>query len=339
VPTQGDDSDQDLSYPDTRAARDRWIRELRPARSAIDPTRPAGYFVEPERNAEGSIERILAILLTSRECPWKCVFCDLWKQTFERAVKPGDIPKQIARALNDPFVCRAAPRQIKLYNAGSFFDAGAIPPMDHSVIAEQVRAFSRVIVESHPALVGDRCWRFRDELARRRDAPSDAPLEVAMGLETAHEAVLEKLNKGVRLGDFVRAAEAMGREKVAWRAFILVHPPFEDPAMAVEWAVRSASFAFDHGADVVSLIAVREGNGALEVLRQRGQFSQATLPALEAAMAGALGLKRGRVFGDTWDLPRRGSCAGCFTLRRERLQQMNLRQIVLPKADCPNCSA
>ncbi len=46
------------------------------------------------------------------------------------------------------------PRHIKLYNAGNFFDAQAIPPEDYRPIIERIRDFDTVIVENHPRLCG-----------------------------------------------------------------------------------------------------------------------------------------------------------------------------------------
>src|SRR4030095_100742 len=98
------------------------------------------------------------IFLTNRECPWRCLMCDLWKNTLEEHVPPGAIPAQIREAVAGR---RPAPRA-KLYTAGSFFGGGAIPPEDHATIAALVAPFERVVVESHPALVGEDVWRFRD---------------------------------------------------------------------------------------------------------------------------------------------------------------------------------
>ena len=61
-----------------------------------------------------------------------------------------------------------------------------------------MRGFERVIVECHPAFVSERCVAFRHLLGGR--------LEVAMGLETAHPEVLEKLNKRMTLEQFAAAA-------------------------------------------------------------------------------------------------------------------------------------
>ena len=64
--------------------------------------------------------------------------CDLWKTTATEASSPGAIPRQIDLALERLGIVPGhpdAPRQIKLYNAGSFFDSKAIPPADYATIA------------------------------------------------------------------------------------------------------------------------------------------------------------------------------------------------------------
>src|SRR5438105_6568233 len=147
-------------YPQRLAERDRWVISRRPARNSLDPRRPYAFFVEDERDTAGKIVRVATIFLTNRECPWKCVMCDLWRNTLAEPVPIGAIPAQIEYALE-----RLPPAdQVKLYNSGSFFDPGAIPPEDSTAIARQVHGFRRVIVECHPALVTDRCLRFRDKL-------------------------------------------------------------------------------------------------------------------------------------------------------------------------------
>ena len=48
------------------------------------------------------------------------------------------------------------PTTVKLYNASNFFDPRAVPESDYDAIAEQLSGLDRVIVESHPSLVGPR---------------------------------------------------------------------------------------------------------------------------------------------------------------------------------------
>lgn len=315
------------AYPLGARERDEWILARRPARNAVDADKPYAFLVEEERAESGEIVRVATIFLTNRECPWRCLMCDLWQNTLTESVPPGAIPEQIDFALGQ----LGEARQIKLYNAGSFFDPRAILPEDFSAIAAQVRGFERVMVECHPALIGDAVLRFRDLLSGR--------LEVAMGLETVEPTVLEKLNKRMTLDRFAKAAEFLRAHDVALRVFVLVKPPFLEESAALEWARRSVEFAFDCGAGVVSLIPTRAGNGALDSLAASGDFAPPKLATFEAAFDHGVGLQRGRVFADLWDLEKFSSCPNCFSTRRERLQEMNARQVVLPRVDCAACES
>ena len=73
---------------------------------------------------------------------------------------------------------------------------------------------------------------------------------------------------------------------------------------------------------------------ALETLAVNGEFSQPKLATLEAALDYGVGLNRGRVFADLWDLEKFSDCAECFEQRRTLLLEMNLRQVVLPQVPC-----
>lgn len=278
---------------------------------------------------------VLTVFLTNRECPWRCVFCDLWRFALEHEVAPGDLPFQLESALAEAAAAGPPARQLKLYNAGSFFDARAIPPADHPALARLAGGFERLIVECHPALVGERVARFRDELVRASADPAPA-FEVAMGLETVNPSVLPLLNKRVTTEDFARAAGWLRSEGIDVRGFVLVQPPYEASGEAVMWARRSAEFAFACGVSVVSLIPVRPGNGALEALRAAGQFEPPTLRTLEEAIETCLGSAPagGRVFADVWDLERFSQCPACFPARRERLERMNHTQRVEPAVRC-----
>lgn len=322
-------------YPESPAARSAWIRAQRPAAPLGDPRRPRAWFCEEERAASGELVSVATVLLTNRECPWRCLMCDLWQGMLQGPVPAGAISAQLDFALEQ----LGPARQLKLYNSGSFFDAGAIPPAEHGALAERVRSFERVIVECHPGLVGQSCLRFRDRLVTARGEGRRGPeLEVAMGLETVHPTALERLNKRMTLDQFARAAAFLEQHRIAMRAFVLVQPPFVPPEEAVVWAARSVDFAFACGASVVSLIPTRAGNGALDALQAQGGFAPPTVAALEAAAAYGVGLGRGRVFADLWDLERFATCAACFPPRRARLQSMNQRQEIPPPVRCRECT-
>src|SRR5205814_8740235 len=154
---------------------DSWILARRPARNELDAQRPHAFFVEQERTESGELVDVATIFLTNRECPWRCLMCDLWRNTLPETVPLGAIPAQIDYAL----ARLPTARQVKLYNSGSFFDRGAIPNEDYPAIAQRLRGFERVIVESHPALVGEACLRFRDLLERQ------GPLKVCLESENS----------------------------------------------------------------------------------------------------------------------------------------------------------
>jgi archaeosine synthase beta-subunit len=302
---------------------DAWIVGRRQAREKLDPYLPYEYFVEEERSADGVVVPIATVFITNKECPFRCVMCDLWRNTLTESVPVGAIPAQIDHAL-----LKLPPAsQLKLYNSGSFFDPHAIPAQDYAAIAQRANRFDRLIVENHPALTGDSCLRFRDLIA--------CGLEVAMGLETAHPEVLGKLNKRMTLDQFSTAARFLHRNGIDLRVFILVQPPYLPAAEALYWAKRSLDFAMEQGATAAVLIPTRGGNGAMEELMASGQFEPPSLGTLEAAMEYGLSLKTARVFADLWGLRER--CADCYPQRLARLRQMNLQQVFLDRISCARC--
>jgi hypothetical protein len=295
---------------------DDWVLARRPPRVPVSADRPYAYLVEPEPAADGRVVDVATLFLTNRECPFRCLMCDLWKHTLTESVKPGDIPGQIAWALR-----QLPPAQhLKLYNAGSFFDPRAIPPADYPEIARLAAPFERVVVECHPKLVGRRCREFHALLTRE--------LEVAMGLETVHPDVLPRLNKGMTLDDFARACRDLRADGAHVRAFILVRPPFLSDAEGLEWAKRSLDLAFGVGVECCSLIPTRGGNGAMEELARDGHFAPPSLDSLEAALEYGLSLKAGRVFLDLWDIAKVSPDARDRAARVARLARMNLAQTV-----------
>lgn len=312
-------------YPDTARDRDEWVVARRGLRNTVDPLRPYGFFVEDERSAAGDILPTATIFLTNRECRWRCVMCDLWRNTLTQSVPEGAIPGQIDYALQR----LPAARQIKLYNSGSFFDVRAIPPKDYPSIAARVTAFERVIVECHPDLVGDACLGFRNLLSGK--------LEIAMGLETVHTETLERLNKRMTKRKFASAARWLRQNGIDLRVFILVRPPFMRVEDAMRWTIRSLEFAFTCGAAAATLIPTRGGNGAMEELAARGEFSPPTLRMLEDAAEQGISLHSGRVFADLWNLENWTGCPDCRDQRIARLRAMNLEQKIPERVKCEVC--
>jgi radical SAM enzyme (TIGR01210 family) len=337
---------QTTAWPASPADRDRFVLAHRGSRPAHDPWRHQGVSYEDERGDDGGVWRTATVFLTGRECPWRCVMCDLWMHTTTADTPAGAIVAQVTAALDEMAARAEAPAVLKLYNAGSFFDPRAVPEADYDAIAVAVQPFRRVVVEAHPALVGHRLTRVIDA-CRRAAAGGPAPtIEVAMGLETAHPRALAALHKRFTLEQFAAAAAAVRRLGADLRVFLLIGVPFVPRDEQVTWMRQSVETAFDLGAAVVSLIPTRPGNGALDALAASGDFVAPSLADVESALEAALPLGRARtrpgtrdvrVFADLWDLDRLASCAACAPSRRARLAAMNLTQHAWPAVPCAVC--
>jgi radical SAM enzyme (TIGR01210 family) len=326
-------------YPADLAARDRFVLERRGPRRRHDPWRYQDLVVEDERTAQGTVARVATVFLTGRECPWRCVMCDLWRFTIPDDTPIGAIPMQLAAA-HQALAPFPLVRHIKLYNAGSFFDPRAVPIADYGAVAAQLAGFERVVVECHPNLIGPRVDTFLDTLHAGSGPASPPALEVAMGLETAHPDALARLHKRMTVEDFDRAAAELARRGAALRVFLLIAVPFVPPNDQVRWLMHSLDLALSSGATVVSLIPTRSGNGAVEALAKEGCFQQPTLADIEESFQAALvhAAGRGRVFIDLWDLERFARCPNCFHQRRARLHAMNLSQRPLDLVTCDHCN-
>ena len=77
----------------------------------------------------------------------------------------------------------------------------------------------------------------------------------------------------------------------------------------------------------------------MERLREAGEFAPPRLATLEKALERALGLAKGRVFADTWNLELFSDCNNCLAARTRRLHAMNLTQQMLPPVNCADCGA
>lgn len=319
-----------------------WILKHRGAKNKVDPTRPYAWLVEPERAANGSIQQTGTVFLTNRECPFKCLMCDLWKNTTDFSVSPTDLQNQLEFALNqfDADLGEAERvEQLKLYNSGNFFDPKAIDPAALPSLAKVVNQrtarqnLSNLVIENHPRLVGPTSIEFGRQL--------DCSLEIAMGLETVQSAVLQKLNKQMTLSDFERATSFLIDQGFAVRSFILLKTPFQSELEGVEQALRAIEFAFSIGVHCCAVIPTRTGNGALDQLELQGLFSEPRLSSLETVIGEGLLLSSGqqRVFVDLWDAQRFSTCPDCLEERIARMNRMNLSQQFERAIECSQCSA
>ncbi|MGB7329388.1 MAG: radical SAM protein [Rubripirellula sp.] len=255
---------------------------------SLSPDKPYLVVREREPDGNGGLADVLTVLLTASECPIGCSMCDLWKNTLETPTPSGAIARQLDMAIGDSNPAG----WIKLYNSGNFFDRRSIPPGDYMSIANRVAGYQRVIVENHPKIGRRRLLEFRDLI--------DAPLEIAVGLETVQPRWLGRLGKQMSRGDFDAYANWLAKERVDLRVFLIVGVPGIDEPEAVRWAKLSVRHAIHAGARHVSLIPARAGHGWNGRAGELPVLAPSTLAnLLDDTVADARG--RACVTMDLWD--------------------------------------
>ena len=159
-------------------------------------------------------------------------------------------------------------------------------------------------------------------------------LQIAIGLETVHTEILRKLNKQMTLDDFKNAVIFLKKHEILSRAFVLLRPPFLTESEGIYWAERSIDYAFSIGVECCTVIPVRPGNGAMDLLMEKGDFNLPDIHSLETVLEYGIGLNAGRVFADTWDLDQFSHCKKCIDQRTNRLIAMNLSQKIISQYKC-----
>ena len=296
------------------SSADTRIRGLRSPKRHIDPLRAHGTLWEEERRPDGTIEHALTVFLAGAECPFACSFCDLWEWTIDGPTPPGALTTQLDRVLAS--LSGQQPDRIKLYNASNFFDPRAVPREDVAGIAALLNAAPAVTVESHASTIGMRAIAFAQAIAGR--------LEVAIGLETIHPVALAQSNKRLDISAFDRAVSFLRDNGIDVRVFVLLGAPYVPAEESVDWTVRTVEYAAQRGANVISIIPVRGGNGELERLQSLGEFSPPTLSQLAHALRDAQTKVDAVVTADLWDAELLLTCAACTKERLESLRRANL---------------
>ncbi len=286
--------------------------------------RPVGQWSEREADGRGDCASVLTILLRSPACKIGCLHCDLHHHAHPQPMRPGDIVQQIRFAQQQ----HPGQRWIKLYNGGNFTDTDSIPLEDYDAIASLCANYERVIIENHPRLPIDRMVEFSAMLRGK--------LEVAMGLESADEAVLGRLKKGMRAEHFRLTAAALSNAGIDVRAFVIAGMPGESLGL-IDGAVSSVRYAIEAGARHVSVIPVRPTTPMLVDELKAGNCPTVSGRALESIQIACLSSPRAVVTIDTWDHTRWSQCAGCSEQRLKNIESMNLNQSISPAAPCNVC--
>jgi radical SAM enzyme (TIGR01210 family) len=291
-----------------------------PKQLAAEPATPV-FTTEQEPVSAGSTAWATTVFLTGKECPFRCLMCDLWKYTTDQVTPVGSLVQQLAAVL--PQIQHR--EIIKLYNASNFFDPRAVPVSDLPELARLVADFHTVVVENHPKLLGPAVGQFAARLGGR--------LQIAMGLETSDDVILKRLNKQMGVADYDTACRRLQQQGLQIRTFVLLPAPGVPTPQMKAHTLATVRHALQQGSDVTSLIPLRGGNGVMDHLIANGDVQKPDLDTivdtfLEAVRMGRAGGAQATVLLDLWDLDHVTPPGLDVARVRQRLQQINLSQDV-----------
>lgn len=302
------------------------VLKSRSDRNIVRPDQPYAQLNEEEWLAPDNKKSISTVFITNKECPWRCVMCDLWKNTLTYSNSSDQIIKQIQYALGN----LQKSNWIKLYNSGSFFDQKAINKKAWPGIIPLISSFERVIVENHPKLTVPMISKFRSQI------PGE--FEIAMGLETANEEILGKLNKGFDLTDFRKACTKLKEWKVKIRAFVLIQPPFtKSRADCLRDIEKACDLCNRCDVGTLSLIPTRGQTEYMKRLTEKDEFREPDLHLIDQAFQVGLNYFSGRTILDLWDLSKFSICRECYPERFIRFKEMNRYQSMRKPVICSFC--
>lgn len=206
---------------------------------------------------DGCIVDSMVVILRTRGCAWArtsgCFMCGYFRETYDAG------PQELIRQVDEACRMYEDEEVVKIFTSGSFLDEEEIPRTLQREILERFSEAEKIIIESRPEYV-----------ANLAHLDLDTRIEVAMGLESAQDAVLEyTVNKGFSFSEWEGAAQRvkeMGREL---KVYLLIKPPFLTERDAIRDAVRSAERVRDM-ADTISFNPVAiHGKTVVEYLWKR----------------------------------------------------------------------
>jgi hypothetical protein len=166
--------------------------------------------------------------------------------------------------------------EVKVFGSGSFLDEKQVPAEARAYFMRECakKGVKRITVESRPEFVTPQV------LAEF----GGFDLTVAMGLESADDRLLKKLNKGYGTLEYSQAAKTIHAAGFKVRTYLLVNPPFvEDAKASVD---ESVEYALKHSDSVVLINMLPHANAPLARMWVDGEWSFLSRLQFDDATAG-----------------------------------------------------
>jgi len=203
-------------------------------------------------------EDVMVIVLRTSGCRWShisgCSMCGYFKETYDATY--SDIKKQIDEAYKK----YEGEKIVKFFTSGSFLDERELPKDLQTYAIEKFSKAKKIVIESRPEFI-------------KNLKEIEGNIEVAMGLESANDRVLEySINKGFRFSAWLKNARKVKEYGKKLRVYILIKPPFMREREAIEDAIESVKKIKDI-ADIISFNPTSvHGKTIVEELWKRGLY-------------------------------------------------------------------
>ena len=186
------------------------------------------------------------LVLKSGSCSWaKCCFCG-YGRTPGKEPTPTNLKKDFDAFFNDV----RTGDTVKVFGSGSFLDTKQVPLDARAYFIEKCRSIGieKLFIESRPEYI--------NETALKDFAGIN--LSVAIGLEVADDALLDKINKGFHLKDYEEASAKIRKCGAKVRTYLLVNPPYAKDIKKI--LDRSVEYALIHSDTIVLINLLPHGN-------------------------------------------------------------------------------
>ena len=242
------------------------MRHLRAQRPDHAP-KEHGWFIEQTQYWGKPYELPLAWFVTNG-CSWSAAgSCTMCNFGTDEGIGIEKICWQVDRILER---VKGLPI-IYVTPLGSMFDDVEVPAEARQAIFYRLaRSGCRIFgTESRPETITD------DKMAefRKMFGPTTV-LQIGLGLESADPYVQRNcINKGLREADYVRAVTIMKKYHIQAMVHVLLKPLFLSEAEAIEDALYTINWAFEHGADrIIFFMTNLKPYTLASWLRERGRY-------------------------------------------------------------------
>ncbi|MFP4142102.1 MAG: archaeosine biosynthesis radical SAM protein RaSEA [Thermoplasmata archaeon] len=284
---------------------------------------------DEEEYFRGKTRDVFSVIFRTKGCYRSyvsgCSMCGYYTDT-NPDIEKRDIIKQLKDALSN----YEGQDIVKIYTSGSFMDSDEIDGETALRILESFDA-EKTVIETRPEFVD------RSRLEDYNETVDH--LEVALGLESANDFVLENcINKGFKFQDYENAVEKAS-DLVSIRTYLLLKPPFLTEKEAVEDLEKSIKKVSEM-TDMISINPINIQQGTLlEELWHRDLYSTPWLWSLIEVLNNTKDIEKPIIVSKAGLGSERGAgnCERCTDETVELIEKFNRTQDPSLLEDLPEC--